>query len=81
VSERYEALVDDKEDVLDIKNALKCVEDFKNHCEHYLLMSGVEGFDWNANKKNGENPLFSAIMNSVDWEELLEDVKKDLDVE
>ena len=41
VSERYEALVDDKEDVLDIKNALKCVEDFKNHCEHYLLMSGV----------------------------------------
>jgi hypothetical protein len=39
------------------------------------------GFDWNANKKTGENPLFSAIMNSVDWEELLEDVKKDLDVE
>jgi len=64
-----------------IQNGLKCAEDLKNHCEQYLMMSGVECFDWNANKKNGTNPLFSAIMNSVDWEELLEDVKKDLDVE
>lgn len=68
VVEHWEAL--DKEEAKEYKKRISTVADLKEACEEFLIMSGITS-----------STLMDAIMNTIDWGELLEDVLKDIDDE
>ena len=70
VVEHWEWKASDKEEAKEYKKRISTVAGLKEEGEEFLIMSGVTS-----------STLTDAIMNTIDWGELLEDVLKDIDDE